>query len=187
MKTATAEGPERGTVRAHLLRPALAAGAVALLIVGGSVAASRLTRPERPSVTAAQTALAESVARSEAVSSVPGPTGQPLSVASAQADVAPGDWPANVDTVSFVPTTRRSAMAFVDDSGTNDDREVLVVRLTGRFSLATTGPPGSSHVATGTEFTVVVDAVTGEVLDTGLEAPPAAASLPGSVSLFARG
>jgi hypothetical protein len=63
--------------------------------------------------------------------------------------------------------------------------QVLVVRLIGRFSLITTGPPGHSN-ANGNVLTVVVSLATGQVTDAGIKQDAHPTDLPHQTVLFQR-
>lgn len=84
-------------------------------------------------------------------------------------------------------TTHTTALQFVgggEEPG-NGSLPVLVIRLIGDFSWITTGPPGSSN-AIGNVATIVVDATTGQVTDTGLEQSDPTAELPAASVLYTR-
>jgi hypothetical protein len=82
-------------------------------------------------------------------------------------------------------TTHATALQFVgggEEPG-NGSLPVVVIRLVGDFSWVTTGPPGSSN-ATGNVATIVVDATTGQLTDTGLEQGDPHAQLPAASVLY---
>jgi hypothetical protein len=114
-------------------------------------ATGRVTPGNQWRPTAAQTALAQRVALVEANSL------NPDSNAIATTD----RWPANVASVDFVESTRESAIAWTGASVAPDDRDVLVIQMTGRFQL----DGGADPVTTRAVVTLVVDASTGEVID----------------------
>jgi len=60
-----------------------------------------------------------------------------------------------------------------------------VIRLVGNFSWITSGPPGHTN-ATGNVATIVVDATTGQVTDTGLERGDPTEALPDASVLYSR-
>lgn len=110
-------------------------------------------------------ALALRIARTEAW------TSQPSSPGLSPPGADPNTWPSNVDQVSVIATTHPAAMQFVGGGTANywTSLRVLVIRLFGRFSWVTSGPPGHSDNAIGTVATIVVNATTGQVTDSGLE------------------
>jgi hypothetical protein len=115
-------------------------------------------------LSSAQRALALQIARNEAW------TSQPSSPGLTPPGADPNAWPTNVDQVSAIVTAHAAAMQFVG-GGTaayETSLPVLVIRLVGNFSWVTSGPPGHTN-ATGTVATIVVNATTGQVTDTGLE------------------
>jgi hypothetical protein len=78
-------------------------------------------------------------------------------------------WPSNVTSISYIGTDRQTASQFVDGSPVPDDPAVIVLRMTGHFSVAVSAPEGASTYVTGTVLTAVLDASTGQVLDFGLD------------------
>jgi hypothetical protein len=56
-----------------------------------------------------------------------------------------------------------------DGSPVPADPTVIVLRMTGQFSVAISAPEGASTYATGTVLAAVLDATTGQVLDFGLD------------------
>jgi len=67
-------------------------------------------------------------------------------------------WPSNVTSISYIGTDRQTASQFVDGSPVPDNRAVIVLRMTGQFSVAISSPQGASTYATGTVLTAVLDA-----------------------------
>ena len=92
--------------------------------------------------------------------------------------------PEFTDRVTAIVTTRADAMQYVAVAG-GDSTLVLVIRLVGNFSWVTTGPPGHGSI-TGNEMTVVVDAHTRRVTDTGLERQNPPRPLPNATVLYTR-
>jgi hypothetical protein len=125
-------------------------------------------------LTETRQALALHVAHEEARTSVPG----------GPSDTEPG-WPANVDSVSAIVTSASNGARYVGGS-TGAPGQVLVIRLTGTFSVPTKGPPGSNPDATGNELTVLVPLGTTQVTDGGVEKQHPPADLPNSTILFRR-
>lgn len=99
----------------------------------------------------------------------------------------PASWPANVDQVWAIATTHEAAMQYVGGGTEAGDGSlpVLVIRLIGNFSWITSGPPGHPN-ATGNVATIVVDAATGQVTDTGLELDDPTETLPDASVLYNR-
>jgi hypothetical protein len=135
-----------------------------------STAQSSAASPSQPAgdlgeLTSAQRTLALHIARTEAWTSQPAAPG----VAPPGAD--PNTWPTNVDQVLVILTTHAAAMQFVGGGSAAYEMSlpVLVIRMFGRFSWVTSGPPGNSGNAIGTVATIVVNATTGQITDTGLE------------------
>ncbi|MGI8415962.1 MAG: hypothetical protein ACR2P2_07065 [Nakamurella sp.] len=87
-------------------------------------------------------------------------------------------WPANVKTVSYYATTRKQVAKFVHGSPPSDDRNVFLLQMTGRFSVAISAPPGGTPYATGTEIDAAVDGKTGDVIDFTLTSPTTTPPLP---------
>jgi hypothetical protein len=179
-------------------RRRLAACAAGLTIAG--LGASLLVHPGTASAatwtpSTAQAARAVLVARMEAASTIPGPKGAPVTSAvprivprSAALMVASAglasSWPSNVTSVEYVASHRQPAEGFVDGTSIADNRSVVVLRMTGRFSVAIIAPKGARPYATGTVMTVIIDASTGQVLDFGLD--NTARALPSPVVAFRR-
>ncbi len=151
--------------RSHLLAAGAAAcvasGVAAVLFYPSSAQASTWTPG------ASQTRLANAAAHRQASSTIPGVSGEPILAA----PTPTGSWPANVSGVAYVGMSRAAAERYVDDSSMKiaDGRSVVLIRMTGRFSVVTKGPAGSPGFATGTVLTVVIDARTGNTLDFGLD------------------
>lgn len=174
--------------------------AAASLVVAGlatamsvqAVAASAAPAFWKPST--AQSQRAVTVAYLEASSTIPsaaGPPVTPFMMAPPRAGAAlmtsaakASFWPSNVGTISYIGSRRRTASQFVDDSRVPDNRQVIVLRMTGHFSVLISAPPGAKPYVTGTVLTAVLDAATGQVLDFGLT--NAAKPLPGPVVAFRR-
>jgi hypothetical protein len=135
--------------------------------------------PAHGELTAEQRALALRTATTEAWSSPPSGSVAPTGGANDQAA-----WPSNVDQVSAILTTHADAMQYVGATG-GDTTPVLVIRLVGDFSWVTTGPPGHGP-ATGNVMTIVIDAHTGAITDTGLEPQDPPRPLPDATVLFTR-
>ncbi len=134
------------------------------------------------------------VAYLEASSTIPGSNGAPLTGLTSAAPIDgpalityaanPSTWPSNVDRVSCLGTDRQTASQYVDGSMTPDNRPTFVVRMTGQFSVPITAPEGASTYATGTVLTAVIDALTGQVLDFGVDT--SGVSLPNPMVVFQR-
>lgn len=150
------------------LATAVTAVAAAALV---ATAVSPATHATTWAPTAQEEAVALHTAHLEADSTLPGAGGK---VSHAPQSAAPNDWPANVSAVLMIGSSRSNASQFVGDYTSPDDRKVTVIRMVGTFEVATTGPPGSSHVATGRFMTVVVDATSGDVLDFSVTDSPRA-------------
>ena len=170
----------------------VAAGlAVGLSAQAGS-AASAAPATFLPS--AAQAGKAIVVAHLEAATTVPGPKGSPVasSTAGVPTDTAPllaaaaraSSWPADVTRVKYIGTYRRTAEQFLDGTTIADNRAVVVMRMTGHFSVLISAPKGTRPYATGTVLTAVLDAATGQVLDFGLG--NSARALPKPLVVFRR-
>jgi hypothetical protein len=63
---------------------------------------------------------------------------------------------------------------------------VMVIQLTGEFSVEHSAPPGQPPYTTGQVLTTVVDANTGDLLDFGVDGPPSARVLTNATTLFDR-
>jgi hypothetical protein len=97
-------------------------------------------------------------------------------------------WPANVDSVEMVASTRSQASPFLDGSTGWDDTEVVIVRMAGRFEthVGGAGPDTVSSFVAST-VTLVIDANTGKVLDAGSTFPGTSSpGIPGIASLYRR-
>jgi hypothetical protein len=150
----------------------------------GSAAPAHTSSSNSRVLTPTKQALALRIAQREGWSSQPSSPGTSPSGIDPS---APGSWPANVDKASVMLTTHAAALQFVgggEETG-EGSRPVLVIRLVGDFTWITTGPPGSSN-ATGNVATIVVDATTGQVTDTGLVRGDADAELPTASVLYIR-
>lgn len=115
-----------------------------------------------------QIALADKVANAEARKTIPGLNGRPLPQASL--DKFPvGKWPDNVASVHYVTMTRAIAGPFTGSSSPDESQEVVVIRMTGKFSVRHLGMTRDQTVTNGTAMTLVMDAKTGLVTDFGIE------------------
>ena len=94
--------------------------------------------------------------------------------------------PSNVSTVRSTGSHRRAVTSLVGAKSAPDDVQVIVVQMTGSFSVQIPAPPGSPTHATGTVMTIVADAQTGQMLDFGLTGPSSAPVLPHSQTLLSR-
>jgi hypothetical protein len=92
----------------------------------------------------------------------------PGGAAGAQTD-QPTGWPTYVESVSYAASTRQQAGEFVNSSTPGDSTPVVIVRLTGHFemTMVSTFGPSSPTSIDARVITVVADATTGAVLDTG--------------------
>lgn len=180
-------GPRRLVVLAGLAAAGLTA-AVSVQAVAASSAPAFWT----PSTAQAERTV--TVAYLEASSTIPSAAGHPVTPlmtpppragAALMTSAAKASfWPSNVSSISYIGTSRRTASQFVDGSRVPDNRPVIVLRMTGHFSVLISAPPGAKPYATGTMLTAVMDAATGQVLDFGLT--NAAKSLPRPVVAFRR-
>lgn len=183
-----------GLARRHRLAVAasLIVAGLATAMSVSAVAAS--TAPAFWTPSAAQAELAITAAYLEASSTIPSASGgpvTPLTTAPPSAGAAliasaasASFWPSNVTSISYIGTDRQTASQFVDGSPVPDNRAVIVLRMTGQFSVAISSPEGASSYATGTVLTAVLDAATGQVLDFGLV--DSATPIPGPVVAFQR-
>lgn len=110
-------------------------------------------------------AVALKAAQQAASASVPTSLGTPVPVSNS--------WPTNVTSVAYLVTTNASASTFVGGgvatiNGQVDERQVVVVRLTGDFGEIVSAPPTFPDVETGTILTVVVQASSGAFLESAL-------------------
>ena len=115
------------------------------------------------SLSSSEASVASKVAHMEAASTIPGLGGliQPEYVSSS-------GWPSNVASVETFGTTQGNAETYVDERTSNDPHHVVVLRFTGRFEEATTGPKGSAAVVSGSVMTVIADSVSGAVVEFSL-------------------
>jgi hypothetical protein len=130
-------------------------------------------------LTVAQRELAMRIAKAEARTSPASASSAPSTAANGQ----PG-WPSNLAEVWAIVTTHADAMQYVGAAG-GDTKLVLVIRLVGNFSWITSGPPGHGP-ATGNVMTIVADAHTGTITDTGLERQNPPQALPDASVLYLR-
>lgn len=167
------------------------AGLAAAISVQAVTAGGAAAGAWRPS--AAQVDQAIIVAYLEASSTVPSAAGAPVTpytmpVAKARSllplSSRTSSWPSNVTSVEYIGSHRQDASRYVDGSTVPDNRQVIVLRMTGRFSVLVSAPPGAPPYETGTVLTAVVDANTGEVLDFGLA--DSAKPLPDPQVVFSR-
>jgi hypothetical protein len=164
-------GPRRLAVVASLVVAGLAAA-----VSVQAVAASTAPAFWRPSTAQAERAI--TAAYLEASSTIPSAAGPPVTPhttappsagAVLMASAARASfWPSNVSSISYIGTGRRTASRFIDGSRVPDNRPVIVLRMTGHFSVLISAPQGATPYATGTVLTAVLDATNGEVLDFGL-------------------
>lgn len=185
-----------GAARRHRVIAAAIGLVTAGLAVGLSaqagLAASAAPTTFLPSTAQAGEAIV--VAHLEAATTVPGPKGYPVTSSTAGVLTAPGplpataarasSWPVNVTSVQYIGTYRQTAEQFIDGATIADNRAVVVVRMTGHFSVPISAPQGAYPYATGTILTAVLDASTGQVLDFGLD--DSAKALPNPVVEFRR-
>ncbi len=173
---------------------------VAILVAAGLAAATSVeavaasTAPAFWKPSAAQAERAITAAHLEASSTIPSAAGAPVTPlttapqatgASLLASAArASSWPSNVTSISYIGTHRQTASQFVDGSHVPDNRAVIILRMTGQFSVAISSPLGARPYATGTVLTAVLDATTGQVLDFGLDT--SARPLPSPVVAFQR-
>jgi hypothetical protein len=181
-------------------RCVIAASTLALTAVGFAVMLSAQassaagTAPALFFPSTAQAGKAIVAAHLEAATTIPGPHGFPVTSSTAGVSTAAdallataaraSSWPANVTGVQYIGTYRKTAEQFVDGTTVRDNPAVVVVRMTGHFSVLISAPSGARPFATGTVLTAVVDADTGQVLDFGLG--NSAKALPNHVIAFRR-
>jgi len=169
--------------RIFLRRSALVTGltATGAVIAFFATASSQAGAP----VTPQQASLALAIAHQQANSTIPAPA-----TSGATAQEAPASdtaWPTNVDSVSYSLSTRQAAVNYLDGSQALDDRPVLVIRMTGDFSVLRAGPSGAPSSASGKLMTIVIDAASGDVLDFGMDpSSDALPEMPNSVDAFSR-
>ncbi|MGH3407191.1 MAG: hypothetical protein ACRDRJ_32530 [Streptosporangiaceae bacterium] len=185
--TVSLVGHRRLAVVASIVAAGLAA-AVSVQAVAASTAPTFWT----PSTAQAERAI--TVAYLEASSTIPSAAGSPvtsLTKAPPRAGAAlmtsaarASFWPPNVGSISYIGTGRQRAQQFLDGSRVPDNRPVIVLRMTGHFSVVISAPLGATPYVTGTVLTAVLDATSGQVLDFGLT--NASKLLPGPVVAFRR-
>lgn len=154
--------------------------AAAILIAG--LRDSSVHHAKRQGLSAAEESVAKNAALKEVYGSIPGRPGTRVPIAT-DASSQP-IWPENVNRVEAERMTRGEAQKFVSSALNSDDCAVLVVRITGSFEMVTTGPSlptssngagaaqassGASNVLSGQVETLVVDAVSGQLLDFGMD------------------
>jgi hypothetical protein len=184
-----------GAVRRRRVVATLSLAAAGLAVgfsAQAGLAASAAPATFLPSTTQAGEAIV--VAQLEAATTIPGPDGPPVTsstvgVSTAAAHLlataaSASSWPANITGVQYIGTYRQTAEQFIDGTTTADNRAVVVVRITGQFSVLISAPQGANPYATGTVLTAVADANTGQVLDFGLD--NSAKALPDPVIVFSR-
>ena len=76
-------------------------------------------------------------------------------------------WPANVDLVEAVSSTRGAANQLLD-AGVDSNFRVIAIRMTGTFTWGHSAPPGAPTSTTGHVAILIMQATTGEVWDSGL-------------------
>jgi hypothetical protein len=155
-----------------------AAAIISLALTGGQSHASSDTIPTFD-LSSAQQVQALQLAHKVADESIPSGSGGPLSPAAAAANAdASGGWPSNVTDVYLLGTTRASAEGLLDGSTAPDDRQVVIIRLTGNFLIYIPSAPGAPGTRSGNAMTVVQDAKTGDTLDFGIEPAGSVHDLP---------
>jgi hypothetical protein len=181
-------------VRRHRLAAIVSLTVAGLTAVVSAQALAASTKPAFwiPSVAQADQVIV--VAHLEASSTIPSATGAPLTSRTTAPAVGrsllasaarASSWPSNVSSISYIGSYRQTAQRFEDDSPVPDNVPVIVLRMTGRFSVAIPSPRGAQPYATGTVLTAVLDARTGQVLDFGLD-DSAKPALPDPVIIFRR-
>jgi hypothetical protein len=179
-------------------RHRIAAVIAGLIVVGGTAAGSVQAvgagTPQAfwiPSPAQAEQAII--AAHLEASSTIPSRAGGPVTARTTQPQggkslvasaALASSWPSNITSISYIGSYRQTASQFLDRSAVPDDRPVIILRMTGHFSVAISSPSNAANYATGKVLTAVLDATNGHVLDFGLVdvAPP----IPGSVLVFQR-
>lgn len=98
----------------------------------------------------------------------------------------PEAWPPDTTAVSYVVASRSAAEQWIDGTVAPDDRNVIVARLLGSFTLITSGPPGAPPVS-GTVLTITIDPESRQVMDVGLDRDQAASrNMPRATPVFER-
>jgi hypothetical protein len=94
-------------------------------------------------------------------------------------------WPSYVDTVAASVLPYQQAINQLDGQGSANLQQALVVRLTGRFAVITTGPPGHGP-ATGDVMTAVISLETGDTTASGITNVEHPKPLPQQTLLYQR-
>lgn len=154
-----------------------------MLVVGASAIASpRAVKAQRANVAVTTASLESAVARGVAWYE----EGSSWSTAAspARAESGRSGWPTNVCSVTYWTTNRDASARLVNEVSAPDNRPVVVIVMTGRFTVPTTAPPPAegaaprSRFATGTTEIVVTDARTGAILDFKLSDDPPPNGIP---------
>lgn len=140
--------------------------------------------PRIPAPTPTEVSMATAIAHTEASTTVPSGDGSPTPQAGVVVDAT--GWPSNVQSVSVIVSAHGAPEWYVGAPAGYENHEVLVIQLTGAFSAATTGRPGSAPYATGQVMTVLVDAIADDVFDVRLESRSDAHILTDATTLFSR-
>lgn len=171
----------------HRLMPALAAATILVVaIVPVIIVANRhdsgATRPgSSAGLTASQRSLAIRIALRAASGSNPNDPG-PVNLLTS--------WPSYVDTAAAAVLPYRQARQLLDGNGTAGASgagtpDTLVVRLTGRFAVITTGPAGNSPIS-GNVITLLTSLKTGRGTDSGIDDQSPPRELPHQTLLYER-
>jgi hypothetical protein len=150
-------------LKSHLKGLALAF-VLTVIAVGGYVVAAGGHGSRGWQPTAAQLSLAQQVAIGAAISMNPDGT-----VAAGPVDLSAG-WPAYVQTAVFAASRRQDGIRYTDDATTDDNRDVLIIEMTGNFRAALPSVPrGVDPIVFTHGVTLVIDASTGTLLDESFE------------------
>lgn len=95
--------------------------------------------------------------------------------------VASANGEAKPSKISFSKTTRRKANQALG-SKVNDDTDVYLVQVTGKFVAHQAKVPAGKAIPTGSSMTLTVDASTGQILDWGVTENPQDISILGTAS-----
>ena len=168
----------------------LTLGGVGVIAAAGIVVASVDLSPSAQAAawapTGPQLTLAQKVAHTFAISSVPGPDGAPLDPKT-YANLAANAFPANVQEVQFVEEQRSAAAPLTGAAAVDDTTDVLVIRLTGNFAIETSVPKGAKAPGPGKYATLIVNATSGDLIDFGLEHTPLGQLPPQAATAYTAG
>ena len=158
-------------------------GAVACVIAGGGVITANLASADGWEPTASEVGAAVKVAHVAAEGAIPGPDGAPL-IGNEAAVTDDSAWPGNVSGVAYVGLDKGIAGPYVGRDYKGDKGNLILVELTGDFSVNVTGPRGAPSFVRGTLMIVAVDPTTGEATDFTLTKSGDTAFPKNSVSVY---